>query len=93
MGENLSFKEREALDHLKFLKSLIEIPFPVGKKLLIDFVTGDGGNDSIIKNKLDVLQNFDTLNCSVEEATRIIDNLISNNLISFSAPKYNKFIR
>jgi len=89
----LDFQEREALNHLKFLKSLIEIPFPIGKKLLIDFVTGDGGNDSIIKNKLDVLQNFDTLNCSVEEATRIIDNLISNNLISFSAPKYNKFIK
>jgi hypothetical protein len=31
-------KRDETLDYLKILKSLLEIPFPIGKNLLSDFV-------------------------------------------------------
>ena len=85
------FKRNESLDYLKVLKSLVEIPFPVGKKLLIDFLKGNYKNDSIIKNHLDNKHNFGTLDLEEEKLSSIIDNLVSNNLISISSPEKNKF--
>ena len=45
------FERDDSLDYVKILRALLDIPFPIGKKLLIDFLTGSYKNDSIVKNK------------------------------------------
>ena len=86
------YKRDDSLDYLKILKALIEIPFPVGKKLLVDFLTG-GKNPSITKNNLDDLTNFDSLSYNKEEVEKIIDKLVSNGLIQISGNNNNKFMK
>jgi superfamily I DNA/RNA helicase len=86
------FKRDESADYLLVLKALNEIPFPVGKNLLIDFLTGDYKNSSVKKNNLDDLHNFGTLN-DKDKTREIIDNLIANNLIEISSPLSNQFAK
>ena len=53
-------KEKE-LDYLSILKALEEIPFGVGKKLLIEFLQGKEKHESIIRNKLNSKENFGSI--------------------------------
>jgi len=76
------FKRERTRDHIKVLKAIYEIPFPIGKNLLADFLVGDYKNDSIINNSLDNLKSFGSLEIEKEEIKSIIDNLIINNLIT-----------
>ncbi len=85
------FDCRMELDYILILKALDEIPFGVGKKLLIDFLQGNEKNKSIIKNRLDRYDNFGKLECSKEEITLLINNLILNNMIGRTSIKGNKF--
>ncbi len=83
----------EKLEYLHILKALMELPFQVGRNLLCDFLTGSYSNKSISKNRLDELNNFDSLSW---EKTRIfseIDRLISNGMIEMVQSDYNKFIK
>lgn len=79
------------LDYVYVLKSLQEIPFPLGKKLLVEFLQGRRNNDSIIRNRLDSCDNFGSLAYQKEELTAMIDNLIHNNLIQLTSVNSNKF--
>ena len=79
------------LDYLFILKALQEIPFGVGKKLLTDFLMGNDSNDSIIRNKLHLMDNFGSLIYEKEELNELIDNLLLNNLIQLSSVPGNKF--
>ncbi|RLJ00722.1 MAG: hypothetical protein DRP06_01370 [Candidatus Aenigmatarchaeota archaeon] len=81
------------LDYILVLKALDEIPFGVGKKLLIDFLQGEEGNESIRRNCLNTGELFGKLNCSKEKLTSMIDNLILNNMINLTSIKGNKFWR
>ena len=64
------------LDYIFVLKALNEIPFGVGKKLLIDFLQGDRKNKSIVRNKLHLRKNFGSLDYEKDELTSMINNLI-----------------
>lgn len=80
------------LDYLKILKALNEIKFPVGKTLLIDFLSGNMKNQSIKKNSLFTLYNFGALKkYSESEIKSMIDNLIANSMIDHSSLIGNKF--
>ena len=79
------------LDYILILKALDEIPFGVGKKLLIDFLQGKEKNKSIIRNRLDRYDNFGKLTCGKEEITLLINNLILNNMISLTSIEGKKF--
>ncbi len=84
-------KRDDSLDYLYVLKSLNEIPFPVGKKLLADFLKGDMKNSSVKKNKMYLMHNFGALkNSSVSKIRSMIENLITNGLIDLSQG-FNKF--
>ncbi len=88
------FKRDDSRDHLNVLKSLNEIPFPVGKKLLVDFLKGELNNPSIEKNELFDCHNFGNLSfLSKEEIEGIIDNLLLHKMINFSPVNFNKFIQ
>ena len=59
---SLSIEEQdESIVYTKILQALVELPFQVGKQLLVDFLKGSYKNKSIIKNKLDELHLFGVL--------------------------------
>ncbi|MFA4960287.1 MAG: UvrD-helicase domain-containing protein [Candidatus Pacearchaeota archaeon] len=79
-------------EYLKILKALREIPFQVGKNLLVDFLAGNYKNKSVVKNHLDQLNGFGMM----EDKERIlpgINNLISAGMIEQVVSDYNKFIK
>lgn len=78
-------KRDDSEDYLYILKALNEIPFVVGKNLLIDFLMGRIKNKSITKNNLFTYHNFGIFSKRSEQDIRnMIENLISNKLIEFS---------
>ncbi len=83
----------DSKDYLFILKALEEIPFPVGKKLLIDFMTGNEHNESVNKHRLFKLKNFGSLVYEPTEVGALIDNLVMNNLIKYSSIITNKFLK
>lgn len=80
-------------DYLKILNALREIPFPVGKNLLVDFLVGNYKNSSVIKNRLDELQNFGSLNWEKEKIHNEINKLILNGMIEQKVSDYNRFVK
>ena len=86
--------DKKDLDYLFVLKALNELPFNVGRKLLVDFLTGKEDNQSISRNKLHTLKNFKSLSYNKNELNKIIDNLILNNMINeVSLNDDNKFVK
>jgi superfamily I DNA/RNA helicase len=84
----------ESNDYLFILKSLNEIPFPVGKNLLADFLHGNDENKSILKNKLYDSHNFSALDfLPKDKIIQLIDNLVSNSLIDVGGSTFNKFVK
>jgi len=79
------------LDYIFILKALNDIPFGVGKKLLIDFLNGNKENESIKRNKLYDLNSFGTMAYDKDELNQIIDNLLLNNLIQQTSVNGNRF--
>lgn len=88
------FKRDDSGDYLFVLKSLNEIPFPVGKKLLVDFLIENYDNDSIEKNKMYDFHNFGSLKfLSRFEVERMVEELIAKRLISGASVNGNKFMK
>lgn len=81
------------IEYTNILKAVRELPFNVGRNLLIDFVSGDYKNKSIINNKLDELNHFGCLNWSKEKISKEIDNLIANGMIEQVISDFNRFIK
>ena len=86
-------KESEGLEYVKILKALKELPFQVGRKLLIDFLRGNYKNKSVTNNRLDELYNFDTLHLDEDKIHNEIDRLIKNGMIELGPSDYNRFVK
>lgn len=82
---------KKELDYLTILKALEQIPFNVGKKLLIDFLQGNLNNESIKRNNLDGLETFGSLVYEKNEISDMIENLLMNDMIVYASVKGNKF--
>lgn len=93
MVEIEEMTREDSLDYLKILKGLMEIPFSVGRKLLVDFLVGDYKNKSITKNALDELHNFDSLNWDKNKVLSKIGYLMTKGMIEEIPADYNKFIK
>jgi len=91
-GDIKRFKKVEGknLDYLFVLKALQEIPFGVGKKLLIDFLQGNRKNKSIINNRLYLKRNFGSVVYEKDELNAMINNLIQNDMIELNSVNANK---
>ena len=87
------FIDDKGLEYIKILRALMELPFQVGKGLLADFLRGDYKNKSVTKNRLDELDNFDSLNWSKDKIYREIDKLTANGMIELSTSDYNRFVK
>jgi superfamily II DNA helicase RecQ len=87
-------KEKKGdLDYLKILEAIRELPFYVGKNLLIDFLLGK----NIKKIRISNLNALKTYNClydyKKDNISAMIENLINNNLITIEASPTNKFLK
>ncbi|HIH52504.1 MAG TPA: UvrD-helicase domain-containing protein [Nanoarchaeota archaeon] len=92
MAEIPEYKRDESNDYLFVLKGLNEIPFPVGKNLLVDFLYGELENSSIEKNKLFDFESFGSMSAITKERIfEIIDKLVTNKLIEVSNSVFNNF--
>ncbi len=86
-------KRDDSLDYVKILRALMELPFQVGRNLLVDFLNGDYGNKSVTKNRLDELDNFGKLLWGKDKIFRKIDELVTNGFIELVTSDYNKFVK
>jgi len=88
------YERDKSKDYLLVLKGIREIPFGVGKNLLIDFLFGDMKNKSIKSNGLSSLSSFGILkDVNNEKIREVIDNLVSNNLLEFVEAENNRFMK
>lgn len=87
--DNMSDDEKN-LDYLFVLKALQEIPFGVGKKLIIDFLQGNRKNKSIVNNKLYLKRNFGSMLYEKDELNAMINNLIQNDMVELNSINANK---
>ena len=78
------------LDYLFVLKAIQELPFGVGRNLLIDFLQGKRSNKSVVRNKLHLKKNFGSLAYEKEEIFGLIDNLLLNDLIGLKSVNTNR---
>jgi superfamily I DNA/RNA helicase len=85
--------KEDELVYLNILKALMELPFQVGKNLLVDFLSGNYKNKSVIKNRLDELENFGSISWDSEVIYREIDKLITNGMIELVSSDYNRFVK
>ena len=80
-------------DHIQIFNAIQEVPFNVGRKLLIAILIGDVRHPSIFKNKLDDLESFATLAYDEDELSQLINKLLSkkffNFLTSFPSKSYS----
>ena len=83
----------EDLKYTHILRALMELPFQVGRNLLADFLLGDYSNKSISKNRLDELDNFDSLSWDRSKVMGEIDRLVSNGMIDMVQSDYNRFVK
>ena len=79
------------MDYLVVLKAMQEIPFGVGKNLLIDFLQGQKKNESIVRNNLHLNETFGSMAYDKEELSTLIDNLSLNGLIESTSVQRNRF--
>lgn len=86
--------QKKELDYLNILKATGQIPFNVGKKLLIDFLQGNSNNESIKKNRLDRQELFGYFSLYPrQEIEDLVENLLLNGLIEYVQLKDNRFIK
>ncbi|MGV8086876.1 MAG: UvrD-helicase domain-containing protein [Candidatus Woesearchaeota archaeon] len=78
-------------DYLKILNALCDIPFAVGKKLLIDYLQGNEDNESIARNGLFNHKSFGSLAYTDSEIEKILDILIVHGLIHYTTVNGKKF--
>src|SRR3989338_1779630 len=78
-------------DYLNILKALNEIPFSVGRQLLVDFLRGNNYNESISRNYLSTKPSFGSFNDEDDEIIKVLDILIKQGLVRYTTVKGKKF--
>ena len=88
------YKRDGSMDYLKVLQSLNEIPFPVGKNLLSDFLVGDNKNVSIVKNRLYEKNNFGSLEfLDRDEVVDLVNDMIKMGFVEESFGFFNRNVK
>src|SRR3989344_5630201 len=81
-------------DYLKVMHAVENMPFSVGKNLLIDFLNGNQKNESVKRNHLNKRPLFGFLQLySRNEVEGLVENLLSNNLLEYQPLQENRFIK
>jgi len=86
-------EDDESLDYLKVLEAIRELPFFVGKNLLVDFLKGKSSK-RVRTSNLDALKTHGALDkYNNEEILGMIENLIKNNHIEIIRSSTNNFLK
>lgn len=94
MIEIPEYSRNDSKDYLRILEALEEIPFPLGKILLCDFLKGDESNKSIEKNELYNLNSFGSLKfLNKEEISLLIENALYNKFAEIKSSTFNQFVK
>jgi len=93
MVEIEEIERDSSLDYIKILRALMELPFSVGRNLLVDHLNGSYKNKSISKNQLDELHTFGSLYWEKERIFEEIDRLIRARMIEQVSADYNSFVK
>lgn len=80
-------------DYLEVLNALGDIPFSVGKRLLIDYLRGDKTNESITRNTLFKNKSFGALAYETHELEEIIELLLHNDMLRYVPIRGKKFLK
>ncbi|MGV8169469.1 MAG: UvrD-helicase domain-containing protein [Candidatus Nanoarchaeia archaeon] len=78
-------------DHIIILNAVKDLPFNVGKKLLMDFLRGDDEHPSIKNNRLDFLPLFGEMAYEEKELEELIDSLVREGYLEYVSVQQNKF--
>ena len=78
-------------DYLVMLKAFADLPFAVGKRLLIDYLQGNEENDSIERNNLTLNDSFGSLAYTEEEILNLLEIIVSNDLVRSTTVPGKKF--
>ncbi len=78
-------------DYLKILRALADLPFCVGKKLLIDYLQGNEENESIERNHLSSNLSFGSLAYTEQEIGELVEILLSHELVRYTTVQGKKF--
>jgi superfamily I DNA/RNA helicase len=78
-------------DYMTILKAVKELPFNVGKKLLVDFLRGNDEHPSISNNHLDLLSCFGEMSYGEEELGELVDALLREGLLEYGMVQQNKY--
>jgi len=78
-------------DYLIILRAFADLPFSVGKRLLIDYLQGNEGNESIERNNLSLNNSFGSLAYTEEEIGQLMDILLSHDLVRYTTVLGKKF--
>lgn len=80
-------------DYLVVLRAVQQIPFGVGRNLLIDFLTGSEENESIKKNSLEELPDFGSLAYGRGELNSLIGSLLVKGMLEITSLPSNRFCK
>jgi superfamily I DNA/RNA helicase len=83
-GEELITRKQEE-PYILTLQTINELPFPVGKKLVIEILQGKDSNKTIKKHKFDRLFSFGILCYDNRELYEILDTLESDGFIQYGS--------
>ncbi|MCB9361868.1 ATP-dependent DNA helicase UvrD2 [Candidatus Woesearchaeota archaeon] len=80
-------------DYLQILQAIKDIPFPVGRKFLIEYLQGKSTHDAIKRQRLDRAESFGALAYDRDEISPLIDLLLMNSMIEQRPLTQNRFIK
>ena len=72
-------------DYLTILRALADLPFSVGKRLLLDYLQGNEENESIERNNLSLNSSFGSLAYTEEEIGELFKDRLFRSIDSFSS--------
>ena len=78
-------------DYLTILRALADLPFSVGKRLLLDYLQGNEENESIERNNLSLNSSFGSLAYTEEEIGELVNILLSHDLVRYTTVQGKKF--
>lgn len=78
-------------DYLIILRALSDLPFSVGKRLLVDYLQGNEENESIQRNQLSLNVSFGSLAYTEEEIGQLMEILLSQDLVRYTTVQGKKF--
>lgn len=82
------------MEYMNILRAVAEIPFPIGRKLLCDFLMGRRENASVARNRLEKLESFGSMHLfECHEIDAEISRMLHNGLLQAAQVRDRSFLK